>query len=300
MAEKRMFSKRVISSDAFLDMSPTAQLFYFHLSMMGDDDGFVDSTRSVMRSVGATKEDMDALIKKEFIIYFPEESVSVIRHWNISNNIRRDMYKETKYKGLKDRLSLDDDGAYLLRPCNESVTKPLQTCDKSVIQIRSDQVSVDQDQEREREDHPSGFSVDDELHPGKKDIVSRVEHHRQHWEQCGLPHAQIITNPNVLSGLKDPMDSFNAEKVDESITNFSKVVLQPNFDPEILPGGHIPNFKNFLIRWIDRFTNEAKPLEAYGKKAKAKPPPGKGADWGGTVSMGEGVKPKPFFGREKK
>ncbi|MDR3061270.1 MAG: hypothetical protein LBU57_04040, partial [Dysgonamonadaceae bacterium] len=196
------------------------------------------------------------------------------------------------------RLSLDEENVYTLHSCNEPVTEPLQHRNESVTlgEGRSDQVNSDQDQEREREEAPPVFSVDDELHPGRKNIVSRVEHHRKFWEQCGLPKAQIITNTNVLTSLKDPMDSFSLEKVDESITNFSEVVLQPKFDPEVLPGGHVPNFKNFLIRWIDRFINEAKPLEVYGKKTKAKPPPGRGADWGGAVPMGKGVKPKQFLG----
>jgi hypothetical protein len=275
MAEKRMFSKRVISSDAFLDMTPTAQLFYFHLSMMADDDGFVDSTRSVMRSVGASKEDMDSLIAKKFIIYFSDEGVSVIRHWNVSNNIRRDMYKETKYKELKSRLSLDEDNVYTLHSCNEPVTESLQHRNETgtLGERRSDQVNSDQDQKREREYPPPDFSVDDELHPGRKDIVSRIEHHRKFWEQCGLPSAQIITSESILSELKDPMNSFNVKKVNESIKNLYLVISQPGFDPDSLPGKRVPNFRNFLIRWIDRFTNEAKPLEVYRIRAKGKPPP---------------------------
>ena len=41
MAERRMFSKTVIDSDAFLDMPLSTQALYFHLSMRADDDGFV-------------------------------------------------------------------------------------------------------------------------------------------------------------------------------------------------------------------------------------------------------------------
>ena len=33
MAERRMFAKTIIDSDAFLDMPATTQLLYFHLSM---------------------------------------------------------------------------------------------------------------------------------------------------------------------------------------------------------------------------------------------------------------------------
>ena len=50
MAEKRMFSKQIIDSDAFLDMPLSAQALYFHLSMRADDDGFVDNPRKNTKS----------------------------------------------------------------------------------------------------------------------------------------------------------------------------------------------------------------------------------------------------------
>ena len=42
MAERRMFAKTIIDSDAFLDMPLSAQALYFHLSMRADDDGFAN------------------------------------------------------------------------------------------------------------------------------------------------------------------------------------------------------------------------------------------------------------------
>ncbi len=43
MAERRMFAKTIIDSDAFLDMPLSSQALYFHLSMRADDDGFIKS-----------------------------------------------------------------------------------------------------------------------------------------------------------------------------------------------------------------------------------------------------------------
>ena len=43
MAEKRMFSKKIVSSDAFLEMPLSSQALYFHLAMYADDDGFVSN-----------------------------------------------------------------------------------------------------------------------------------------------------------------------------------------------------------------------------------------------------------------
>jgi hypothetical protein len=36
----------------------------------------------------------------------------VIRHWFVCNIIRRDVYKETLYKNIKDHLSINESGIY--------------------------------------------------------------------------------------------------------------------------------------------------------------------------------------------
>lgn len=45
MAERRMFAKAIIDSDAFLDMPLTTQALYFHLVVRSDDGGFVNSPK---------------------------------------------------------------------------------------------------------------------------------------------------------------------------------------------------------------------------------------------------------------
>jgi hypothetical protein len=282
--------------------------------MMADDDGFVDCTRSVMRSVGANQEDMNMLIEKKFVIYFFDEGISVIRHWNVSNSIRKDMYKETKYKELKDRLSTDEGGVYTLQECNvsvkeqgqscnEDVTEPLQNC--SLGERRLDQVNSGKDKDREREERLSGeFLAANELNQHLKDLVLRVEGRRKKWESCKLPPAPIITNISVLNDLKDCFGTYADEKIDEAIENFAGVLFQDGFDPSTLPGkkdgGGPPNFKNFLLRWVDKFINEAKPFETFRSRHGTSPPAKSHADWGGNVDMGKGVKAKQFFGGNKK
>lgn len=111
MAERRMFAKTIIDSDAFLDMSVTAQLLYFHLSMRADDDGFVNKPKSIMRMIGASQGDAEMLVNKKFIIPF-ESGVVVIKHWKIHNYIAKDRYKETTYKDERATLMLDENNAY--------------------------------------------------------------------------------------------------------------------------------------------------------------------------------------------
>lgn len=123
MAERRMFAKTIIDSDAFLDMPTSARLLYYDLCMRADDDGFVNSPKKIMRMIGASPDDINLLAAKKFIIPF-ENGIVVIKHWKIHNYIRKDMYHETKYKDEKSWLELDDNNAYTLQGCNDVVTNP--------------------------------------------------------------------------------------------------------------------------------------------------------------------------------
>lgn len=111
IAERRMFAKTIVTSDAFLDMPPTTRSLYMLLCVMADDDGFVNAPRSIMRMSGATDDDMKLLIAKRFVLTF-ESGVVVIKHWKIHNLIQKDRYKETKYLEEKAMLMLDENNAY--------------------------------------------------------------------------------------------------------------------------------------------------------------------------------------------
>lgn len=70
MAERRMFAKSIVLSDAFLDMPLTARCLYFTLGMVADDDGFVGSPKAIMRQCGASQDDMMVLLQKRYILAF--------------------------------------------------------------------------------------------------------------------------------------------------------------------------------------------------------------------------------------
>ena len=111
MAERRMFAKTIVTSDAFLDMPLSARCLYFTLGMFADDDGFVNNPRSIMRQVGASIDDLNILMVRKFIISF-ESGVIVIKHWRINNYLRNDRYQETKYLEEKKQLQIESNGAY--------------------------------------------------------------------------------------------------------------------------------------------------------------------------------------------
>lgn len=114
MANRRMFAKTIIDSDAFLDMPPSSQVLYFHLAMRADDDGFINNPKTIMRIVGAKDDDIKLLIAKKFIIPFAS-GVVVIKHWRIHNYIQKDRYTETKYIDEKNQLIINKKNGYSLK-----------------------------------------------------------------------------------------------------------------------------------------------------------------------------------------
>lgn len=111
MAERRMYAKSIVLSDAFLDMPPSTRCLYFTLGMVADDDGFVNSPKSVMRQCGATDDDLKLLIAKYFLIPF-ESGVVVIRQWRVNNFLRSDRYHESNCREEKEQIQIDKDGSY--------------------------------------------------------------------------------------------------------------------------------------------------------------------------------------------
>ena len=111
MAERRMFAKTIIDSDAFLDMPMSTQCLYFHLAMRADDDGFLNNPRKIQRMIGAGDDDLKVLISKRFLLPF-ESGVVVIKHWKIHNYIQKDRYKPTVYQEEKAMLEEKENGAY--------------------------------------------------------------------------------------------------------------------------------------------------------------------------------------------
>lgn len=113
MAERRMFAKTIVLSDAFLDMPLSARALYMTLGVVADDDGFVNNPKSIMRQCGASQDDMNILLLKKFLIAF-DSGVVVIKHWRINNYLRSDRYQETKYLDEKNQLRIEENGSYTI------------------------------------------------------------------------------------------------------------------------------------------------------------------------------------------
>lgn len=114
MAVKRMISKQIIDSDAFMDMPLSAQALYFHLLARADDDGFIGNGRALARAVSASGDDLKLLIAKGFLLSF-ESGVVAVTHWRIHNHIAKDRYTPTTYTTEMTMLMLLPTKAYALK-----------------------------------------------------------------------------------------------------------------------------------------------------------------------------------------
>lgn len=143
MAERRMFSKPLTSSDLFLEMPKDAQLLYFHLALDADD-GFINSPNKIIRCVGCQKSDMEVLIKKGYLKLF-ESGIAVIVHWKIHNYIQKDRYKETIYQKEKQQLVLYGK-KYVTK---DEYTQSVSNEDTSCVSILETQDRLDKNNEEQ-------------------------------------------------------------------------------------------------------------------------------------------------------
>ena len=134
MAERRMFAKSIVLSDAFLDMPMSSRCLYFTLGMLADDDGFVGGAKSIMRQCGASQDDMLLLLQKRFVIGF-DNGVIVIKHWRMNNYLQKDRHKKTNYTEELAQLQVEENGAYT--ECIQNVYTGKDSIDKNSIDKNS-------------------------------------------------------------------------------------------------------------------------------------------------------------------
>jgi len=99
MAERRMFSKKIINSARFLKMPSETQALYFHLGLQADDDGIVEAY-SVMKAIGASDDNLRILVAKNLVQVLNDDLVSFILDWTTHNKIRPDRKIDSIYKNL--------------------------------------------------------------------------------------------------------------------------------------------------------------------------------------------------------
>ena len=179
MAERRMFAKSIVLSDAFTDMPMSARCLYFTLGMFADDDGFIGSPKSIMRQCGASEDDMKVLIAKKFVIEF-ETGVIVVKHWRMNNQIRKDRHHYTTYLEEMKQIGIDNKGAYTTNP--EKIVAFLPTECDSIIDVIEDSEEWQPNGNQMATEYRLGkvskennnMSSDDEKQSNKSEVMSEI------------------------------------------------------------------------------------------------------------------------------
>lgn len=117
-----MFAKAITGSARFLRMPATARLLYYDLGMQADDDGIVEAF-AVMRTTGASEDDLNVLVAKGFVKVLDDDLVTMIVDWKKNNYIQKDRYTPSIYKDL-----LQSDVVLLEQECIHDVYKTDTLC----------------------------------------------------------------------------------------------------------------------------------------------------------------------------
>lgn len=203
MAQRRMFSKKIVETDFFMEMSPTAKLLYFYLNMSADDDGFVGNPKTIKLISGATDDDLKILIAKQFIIPF-DSGVIVIKDWKIHNYIQKDRYNQTQYLDEKKQLLVEENGSY---------TKCIQDVSKLDTQVRlgKDRLGKDNNNMSDKSDDVIPYS----------EIISYLN------EKTGRSFRNVDANKKLIKARWN--EGFKVEDfktvIDNMVTNWSGKVF---------------------------------------------------------------------------
>lgn len=268
MAEKRMFSKTIIDSDAFLDMPLSSQALYFHLSMRADDDGFVNNPKKIQRLIGCGDDDLKLLMVKKFLIPF-ESGIVVIKHWRMHNYIAKDRYKETNYTEEKSLLGIEKNKSYSLISENKNC-KPLisssQNCIQTGYEVYTDgiqpvdnldtQIRID----KNREDK---ISLDKNRQEESSSCCPQTNHKAinnidvfKHFEKCGF-----IVTAMLIDQIASDIAVYNKQWLMDAAT-------------EAMNRGKINNYKyvlGILQNWTSKGRDESNGIGAISKNNREKP-----------------------------
>lgn len=218
MAQRRMFSKKIVETDFFMEMSPTAKLLYFYLNMSADDDGFVGNPKTIKLISGATDDDLKILIAKQFIIPF-DSGVIVIKDWKIHNYIQKDRYNQTQYLEEKKQLLVEENGTY---------TKCIQNVSNLDTQVRlgKDRLGKDNNNMSDKSDDVIPYSeiisyLNEKANRGFKNVDANKRHIKARWKEgYKLEDFQKVIDNKVLDWTGKTINGQPAEKYLQPSTLF--------------------------------------------------------------------------------
>lgn len=226
MAEKRMFTQKIIDSDAFLDMPLSTQALYFHLNMRADDDGFVNNPKRIQRTIGASEDDLKLLIVKRFVICF-ENGVIVIKHWRMHNTLRKDRYTPTQYQEELSRLKIKENKSYTEKLEDEELPEFIES---TVIDEKDRKETVENFFEKLWTIYP--------LKKGKGQIS-----HKQKTRLYKIGETEML---RAISRYKDELEKDKWRKAQNGSTFFNNGYI------DYLDNNYVPNDNDEKLKRISR------------------------------------------------
>ena len=251
MAERRMFAKTIIDSDAFLDMPASTQNLYFHLSMRADDDGFINNPKKIQRMIGCGDDDLKLLIAKSFLIPF-ESGIVVIKHWRIHNYIRSDRYKPTVYHDEAAQLGIKENKAYTLENTGkkllDTVGIPNDTQRDTQVRLGKDRIGKSSLNNNnilpgaETASGPNnGEALQSNTHVTDSNTEIEIEKEKRDRENNILPRAETASIPD-----EDVFITLTLNDKSEYPVSYSKVEEYQELYPAVDVQQQLRNMKGWL------------------------------------------------------
>lgn len=258
MANKRMFTMKIVDSDAFLDMPLSTQALYFHLNMRADDDGFVGNPKKIMRLIGATDDDFRILVAKNFLLLF-DNGVIVIKHWRMHNTLSSGRYHETTYLTEKEALLLKKNGAY-------SLTEGEKLDDTKLLEMADRQSRRTKDEQKTNAD----IDIDKDIDKEKDiNIISSKKYEIDYQEVINYYHHFCPSLPKVTKITDARKKLINARLKDYSMVELEKAFKEAEASDFLT--GRNGKWGGASFDWIMNTNNIVKILEGnYRNKEGAK------------------------------
>lgn len=232
MAQRRMFSRKITETDRFLEMPLSSQALYFHLNMGADDEGFIDKTKTIQRTIGASSDDMKLLIAKGFLIPF-DSGVVVIRHWRIHNYIRSDRFQSTLYQSEKAQLEFGKSKTADLKPLENVIPNGYQMD----TQVRLSEGSLDEDS---LTTYPTVLDNEEEDIP-YKEIISYLNEKANRNYRPNIQKNKTLIKARWSEGFR--LDDFK-HVIDTTVKDWSGTKYEKYLRPETLFGSKFEGYLN--------------------------------------------------------
>lgn len=254
MAQRRMFSKEITTSDTFVDMPMSSQLLYFHLGMEADDEGFIGNARMLSRAYGANSDDLSLLRAKGFIIMF-DNGVSVVKDWNLNNKIRKDRMKPTIYRSEKSLLNVDIDGGYFIDNQMTTNMQPIDNQMSAQDRLGKDRLGKDSKDILSDSDEPDSKSIQKSERDQMFETIWKL-----YPKKSGKANAKKDFDKALKSGV-------NPELIKSKLQEYLKQIKAKQTPQQFIKQGSTWFHQS---GWEDEydFTPEARQTNGYGRQKR--------------------------------